>query len=210
MLLTYKDIPEQNEIEAAIAWADVLAAGPGIGKGSAAKQILSQMLIQKEKQMVLDADALNLIAENDDLKDAVRKYQKNRLVMTPHPGELIRLAQSRMQEYYDNPAGMVKNVSEDFGCVLAGKDAVTLIAESGNETLFMNLTGNDGMATAGSGDVLCGIISGFLAQGLSSVKAAVIGVYLHGKAGDEAAKIRSRYGMKASDITECLWQGFDR
>lgn len=205
MLFIYQKETEKEAVFREIKWADVLVAGPGIGKEKESAELLSFFLEQGEKPLILDADALNLIAASEELKFAVKSY-KGEVVMTPHPGELVRLAGITMEKYQENPTKTVKALAKELHCILVGKDAVTLVAAPKEDTVYLNLTGNDGMATAGSGDVLTGIIGGLLAQGLSAKKAASLGVYLHGNAGDKAAHVKSNYGMIASDIIEYLWQ----
>ena len=205
MLYAYEDILQEEKLAECIHWADVIVAGPGIGKSEVSKMILACLLKQGKKPFVADADALNLIAEDMDLQKAVRAYQKNQLIITPHPGEFVRLTGISMELYKNNPGKYIKELADCFSCIVIGKDAVTLIAKPGDEKLYINLTGNDGMASAGSGDVLAGIIGGLLAQQVVADKAAVLGVYLHGCAGDKAADKKSRYAVTASDLIEYLW-----
>ncbi len=205
MLSVYQKVPDMTELKACIAWADVLAAGPGIGTGEASYFALSCLLEQRKKPMVIDADALNLIAASKTLQQAVKDYEQNKIIMTPHPGEFVRLSGMTMEAYQANPYQAVKQQADAFSCIMVGKDAITLVARPNEKKVSMNLTGNDGMATAGSGDVLTGIIGGLLAQKMETDKAAMLGVYLHGRAGERAAKAESRYGVMASDMIEYLW-----
>lgn len=202
MLYTYDEMPEEDMVKQSMAWADVLVAGPGIGKGEAAHFLMTMFLKQGKLPMIVDADGLNLIAEEEHLQKAVKEYEKNKLIMTPHPGEFIRLSGQSMEEYQQNPYQSVRKLADEFSCIVVGKDAVTLAAEPFKETVYMNITGNDGMATAGSGDVLAGVIGGLIAQRQEGFQAACLGVGLHGAAGDRAAVKRGRYGMTASDILE--------
>lgn len=203
MLLTYDEFLDEKKLQEAVDWSDVIVAGPGIGRSPLTAAIMEQLLMQK-KPFVADADGLNLIAEKKQLQEAVLKYEPGNLIMTPHPGELCRLLGIGMEDYKKNPREAVQSGANRYRCVMVGKDAVTLIASDEEGTLFLNHLGNDGMAVAGSGDVLAGMIAGFLAQGQKSYKAAVTGVVAHGAAGDYAAGVKSRYVMKASDITEGL------
>ena len=205
MLLTYEDKPPAEALQKSMEWADVFVAGPGIGKSETAAEILKAFLMQGKKPFVLDADGLNLIAQKESLKAAVKNYECNKIVMTPHPGELVRLLKITMENYREDPKSAVQKLAERYSCIVAGKDAVTLVAKPGNKTMYMNLTGNDGMATAGSGDVLAGLTGGLLAQGQEPEAAAKAAVYLHGRAGDKAAERNGRYAMTASDITDFLW-----
>lgn len=204
MLLTYDSLPDEQYLKEAIAWADVIVAGPGIGTMPEAAVIMEQLLSQKKMPFVVDADGLNLIASEDKLQKAVLQYEEGKLIMTPHPGELCRLWGISMTEYRDDSVAAVKAVAGKYHCVVVGKDAATLVASSETDIPFLNHLGNDGMAVAGSGDVLAGIIGGFLAQGQEPVLAAVTGVTAHAMAGEKAAEHKSRYAVKASDITEYL------
>ena len=97
-----------------------------------------------------------------------------------------------------------KELAEKYGCVIVCKDAATAVAVPEEDVIYLNTVGNDGMATAGMGDVLAGAIGGLLAQGMAAGKAAVLGVYIHGLAGDMAAKEKGRYALMAGDVIECL------
>ena len=204
MIYTYEDVPDEMTVQEAYAWADVIVAGPGIGQSMQAKRSLMLLLSLGRKPVVIDADGLNLIATEEELQKMVCAYEKGQIIMTPHPGELARLAGKTISECKENKREAVKEISKHFGCVVAGKDAVTLVANPACETVFLNYAGNDGMAVAGSGDVLAGIIGGFLAQGTTGFEAACLGVFVHALAGDEAAERKSRYGMMPTDILECL------
>lgn len=205
MLYTYDGEPDLNQVVESICWADVLVAGPGIGKSKSSYNLLHQFLKQggqKRLPFVIDADGLNLISGCEELKDAVLLYEKKMIIMTPHPGELIRLVGGSMEEYKAFPYARVKELADRFSCIAVGKDAVTLVAAPKEDTLYMNSTGNQGMATAGSGDVLAGLIGGLLAQKIDPYHAACVGVYLHGMAGDKAKEEKGAYGVMASDISE--------
>ena len=209
MVDSYGEMPNLDGARKALSWADVVVAGPGMGQGEDAKALLYQVLAgecgdgrEGERALVLDADALNLIAGSQKLQEAVCSYKKGRMIMTPHPGEFARLSGLTMEEYGRDRKRAVQSLARRFGCVIVGKDAVTLAAAPEEGPVFLNLSGNDGMAVAGSGDVLAGVIGGLLAQGLPPYEAACAGVCLHGYGGDAAARARSRYGVMASDIIE--------
>ena len=161
---------------------------------------MEMILEQGEKRAVIDADGLNLIAKEGSLQEKLLKYQKGRVILTPHPGEFIRLAGISMNTYKENPAFYLRKLAKEYGCVIAGKDAVTLVASPDERMVYLNRTGNDGMATAGSGDVLAGVI-GALSASLEYFQAACCGVFLHGLAGDMAAEKQGKRGMLASDIS---------
>ena len=139
--------------------------------------------------MVLDADALNLLAQHE----ALRQMLWSSDILTPHMGELARLLGSSISELKKDLIRTAKEAAGSFGAICVCKDAVTVIAEPSGR-VFVNTTGNEGMATGGSGDVLTGVIAGMLAAGAEKVRAAEWGVYLHGAAGDAAKK---RYGSRS-------------
>ena len=187
-----------------LKWADVLVAGPGIGTSEEAKETLTGLLRASHLPTVLDADALNLVAEDSTLMELLREKALNLpVVLTPHPGELLRLSGLTMADYQQEREKTIRTLQEQCHCVLVSKDACTLVTDGA--ALYLNSTGNDGMATAGSGDVLTGVIGSLLAQGIPAFDAASKGVFLHGLAGDEAALKKGKHGMIASDLIENLW-----
>ena len=147
--------------------------------------------------LVIDADALNILAKHMDLL----KKCKAPKVLTPHPGEMSRLTGLSKNFIEKNRRKVVKQFAKKFNCTLLLKGNKTVVASAQGRT-YINSTGNAGMATAGSGDVLTGIIAAFLAQGLSVFESAKYGAYIHGKAGDLAAKEKTRLSMIATDIIE--------
>ena len=154
--------------------------------------------------MVLDADALNLIAEDPALMELVKeKASKQPVILTPHPGEFLRLSGLALTDYEQEREKAIRTFQEQSHCILVSKDACTVVTDGA--ALYLNSTGNDGMATAGSGDVLTGVIGSLLAQGIPAFDAASKGVFLHGLAGDEAALKKGKHGMIASDLIENLW-----
>ena len=187
-----------------LEWADVLVAGPGIGTSEEARETLASLLRASYLPTVLDADALNLLAEDQELMELVKeKASKQPVILTPHPGEFLRLSGLTMADYQQEREKAIRTLQEQCHCVLVSKDACTLVTDGA--ALYLNSTGNDGMATAGSGDVLTGVIGSLLAQGLPAFEAASKGVFLHGLAGDEAALKKGKHGMIASDLIENLW-----
>lgn len=206
MLLTYETLPDETKLKEAMKWADVIVAGPGIGTSVSSEKIMARLLAGKQLPFVADADGLNLMAASKRLQEAVSEYEPGKLVITPHPGELCRLLQIDMEEYARDKRKTIQSAANRYGCVVVGKDATTLITSGREDTFFLNHLGNDGMAVAGSGDVLSGIIGGLSAQGQETFKAAIAGVSIHAAAGEHAAGRKSRYAMKASDITESLWE----
>ncbi|MDR2056723.1 MAG: NAD(P)H-hydrate dehydratase [Dysgonamonadaceae bacterium] len=180
-----------------ISTYSAIGIGPGIGKNTATEAVLSEILSQCQVPIVLDADALNILSQG---KEWLKIIPANS-ILTPHIGEFDRLVGAstssfeRLQKALDL-AAILKSV-----VVLKG--AYTAICTSERE-IYFNSTGNPGMATAGSGDVLTGIITGLLAQNYSPLKAAKIGVYIHGLAGNIAAKKHSQESLVAGDIIDSI------
>lgn len=178
-----------------------IGAGPGLGKGESQTALLDKLLKNASCPMVLDADALNIISQNHYLID----YVPAGSVITPHPGELARLTGQS-----DNWAQMAEKAIElahDTGITVVVKGAPTVTVTPCG-TAYINTTGNAGMATGGSGDVLTGIILALLAQGYKAIDSAIIAVYLHGLAGDTAATTLSQTAMTSADIITCLPQAW--
>lgn len=174
--------------------------GPGIGTGQEAQWMLRYCLNESTLPMVVDADGLNLIAAG---RVDMAAHKEN-VILTPHLLEFARLAGCSVKEVSENITVYPKKLSEKMHCIVVCKDARTVVAASENEMLYLNTSGNAGMATAGAGDVLAGMIAGLLSQGMDAEKAAVTGVYLHGLAGDMAADAHGEYSMMATDIIEEL------
>ena len=193
-------------LEEQLGWADVAAIGPGLGRSKEASGLLKKVLTGDENMpLVLDADALNIIAGEEELSRMLQERIRRRgnVVLTPHAGELARLRGSSVEDIKRDPAQALEDILEKYPCVIAAKDARTLVGQPG-KAVYLNLAGNSGMATAGSGDVLTGVIAGLLAQGLEPGRAARDGVRLHALAGDAAARHRGTHGLMAGDIAEYI------
>ncbi len=198
--LSSKAIPQIVEFSS--QRADIIAIGSGIGVSHDTEEILSELLRTSEIPVVIDADGLNSLKGNLDLL----KKAKSPLILTPHPGEMARLLQGRkctIQDIEKDRITTALGFSADTGSTLVLKGVPTISATPEGRA-FVNTSGNPGMATAGSGDVLTGIIASFLGQGLSPEHASILGVYLHGLAGDEAAAAKGEHGLIASDIVSFL------
>lgn len=204
MLYSYGDMPETEQLREALEWADVAAVGPGLGMDDAARFMIRYCLENSVIPLVLDADALNLIGLDQELAKLLAHKNGENIVLTPHPGELVRILEIDMEKYQADRMEVIQEALSRYGCILTAKDAVTITAEKNAKELLINTSGNDGMAVAGSGDVLTGIISGLIAQKMSCFEAAGLGVYLHGLAGEEACRSNGRYGMMAMDIVKQL------
>jgi hydroxyethylthiazole kinase-like uncharacterized protein yjeF len=177
----------------------VLAIGCGMGTSSAAYKLLYEAL-KFNAPLVLDADALNLLASHADLQDDLRG-RKHPAVLTPHPGEASRLLGCETGEVQADRVAAVRQLAQKFNCSVVLKGADSLCATRDGK-LFVNKTGNPGMSSAGMGDVLTGMIAAFIAQRMSADDALLLSVHLHGAAGDALAAQGITIGMTAMDVTE--------
>lgn len=212
MLLTYdsEDIPTQSIAES-LKWADGVVMGPGMGQSKITGKILEVVLKTTEGSLILDADALNVLAFSEDFQTLVKerreKFPDSVTVITPHQGELARLTGKSISELKEDPIFYAKELAAKLNCIVVNKDAVSIVCDE-NEEIFLNSSGNSGMATAGSGDVLSGIIGGILVQKQerynSMLMSVAKAVYLHGCAGDLAKERVGEHGMIAGDIIESL------
>ena len=176
---------------------DAIGVGPGIGKAPETARFLGEILTNFNKPVVVDADALNLLAVNKDLLGLLPENS----ILTPHPKEFERLTQ-RWQNDYDK-LELLREFAQHQQVIVVLKGAHTAIALPNGDVHF-NSTGNPGMSTGGTGDVLTGLLTALLAQGYDPVEAAVLGVFAHGQAGDRAARSRGQIGLTASDVVESL------
>lgn len=186
-------------------WCDIVVIGPGIGTTYQAAEKVQWFLEAASgaaKPVILDADGLNLLAQHPEWK----QYLTSRVVMTPHMGEMGRLTGKKVSELQKDRIAAARELAAETGAVCVLKDACTVTAAPDGNT-WISLAGNPGMATAGSGDVLTGILAGVLAMFLNkrtelpdTGRQAALGVLLHGMAGDLAAKEKGTAGMKAGDI----------
>ncbi|MFN8240970.1 MAG: NAD(P)H-hydrate dehydratase [Bacteroidales bacterium] len=180
---------------------DAIAAGPGLGQEKETASLIHELLVKNDKPLVLDADALNIISSRKDWF----KFLGNNVILTPHPGEFERLAGKTGDGF--SRLNRQSAFSKEHGCIIVLKGAFTSVSLPDGNISFNN-TGNPGMATAGSGDVLTGIILSLLAQGYSPANAAIVGTFIHGMAGDIGASRLGYQALIASDITENLGEAF--
>ncbi len=169
--------------------------GPGLGREKETVEMLHQLFLKLEIPVVIDADGLNALAQDI----SILKKMKAPVILTPHPGEMARLMGEKISEIQSHRLEIAKDFAKDYQITLVLKGAGTVIA-SAEDSIFVNVTGNPGMATGGMGDILAGIIGGFLAQGVSPLESAKAGVYLHGICGDESKKKYAEEGLLASDL----------
>lgn len=176
--------------------------GPGLGKEESTALALMSQMQQTSCPMVLDADALNMLGAHGSWVQQL----PNNMIMTPHPREFDRLAGRRISSDYDRLM-LARDMARDLCAYIILKGHYSALCLPNGNVVF-NTTGNSGMATAGSGDVLTGIITALLARGYSHKNACIIGMYLHGLAGDIAAKCVGKESLIASDIIDCLPEAF--
>lgn len=182
-----------------------IAIGPGISSNKQTKELISMIIDQLNIPLVIDADGINVLAGELSL---LKKYKAS-LIITPHPGEMGRLMGTSAEEIQKDRIRSTVALAKKIGAIVVLKGAKTVIAsKEGNS--WVNLTGNPGMATGGSGDILTGIIGGLLTQKLSSLEAAKTGVYLHGYAADLAAQKKGEISLIASDTLETIPEAIRR
>ncbi len=176
--------------------------GIGVGMGTNDKTVagFADFLNKNEKPLVLDADALNILSKN---KALLKKIPENS-ILTPHPKELERLIGTWKDDF--EKLDKVKKFTKKYNCIVVIKGAHTIVVQ--NDKGYVNTTGNPGMATAGSGDVLTGILTGLLAQGYIALNAAIFGVYLHGKAGDIAIESTGYQSLVASSLIKSIGSAY--
>jgi NAD(P)H-hydrate epimerase len=172
-----------------------LAIGPGIGTAAETQELLFNILRHSRVPLVIDADGLNLLAHEPEILKAVRVP----VILTPHPGEMARLCRVSVQQVQEDRIKCARRLSTLYGVHVVLKGARTIISHPGG-TVFINITGNAGMASGGMGDVLTGLIAGFVVQGYSPAASAHMGVYLHGAAADTLADQNGPIGYLATDV----------
>ena len=199
IITTYKKF-DQDQLLALLAWADTVCIGSGIGTGKKPRKILKTVLKHGAVPCVVDADAINLLAQHTQYLDYMEKRD---YILTPHMKEMSRLTGLEIQEIKKARIQLLESYTKNYGLTCILKDSRTVISTGGKRTC-VNLSGNSAMAKAGSGDVLAGIVAGLLAQGLSCTDAAVLGAYLHGRSGDLAKSRKGSFSVSAGDLTGYL------
>jgi NAD(P)H-hydrate epimerase len=180
---------------------DAVGIGPGIGTDRETVKAFTSILEQARNPVVIDADGLNILSEHRELLNLIPQNS----LLTPHPKEFERLAGGWQNDF--ERLEKLKQFATQTNAIIILKGAYSSIAAP-NGRVYFNATGNPGMATGGSGDVLTGFLTGLLAQRYTSEETAIIGVYLHGLAGDMAAHEKGMNAMIASDVTESLSGAF--
>ena len=190
---------DNSVLETLLTSCDAVLIGPGLSISLETRELVKQVILLCRKPLVLDADALNIIAEDPD----ILSFIQCETVITPHPAEMARLTGSTIEKIQDNRMETAKEFAQKYGLTVVLKGAGTIIAGK-DDRVAVNPTGNHGMATAGSGDVLAGMVVSLLGQRIPAFEAAVAGAWLHGTAGDLAAREKGHAGMTASDLSEYI------
>lgn len=182
-----------------IEWADAIVLGPGIGTEEYGRTLVEAVLGDAYVPIILDADAINLVARYPYLKN----YFTENIILTPHLSECARLTGKSIDEIKDHLISTAKEISEQYGVTCVLKDAATVTARKDGK-VFVNMSGSPAMAKGGSGDVLCGVIAGFLGLGMDECEAASLGVYVHGLAGEAAEKKYGAHSVLAGELADCI------
>ncbi|MFH1227727.1 MAG: NAD(P)H-hydrate dehydratase [Planctomycetota bacterium] len=180
---------------------DVIIVGPGISRNAETIKLVQDFLLLCQKPLVIDADGLNAISEPDYIPRMIKSVA-NSVILTPHAGEMARLINKSGAYVQHNRQKVAVETAKKYRVIIALKGYQTIVTDG--KRIYVNNTGNPGMATAGSGDVLTGIIAGLLGQKMPDFQATQLGVYLHGKAGDLAAKNLGQHSLIASDLLKYL------
>lgn len=229
---TYEDEIPEDSLEQAVNWADCVVAGPGIGTDAQAVSLMESVwdkcAVSRSMPLVVDADGLNIIAEHPQWLARMRRSTTNMekdmadvgcfaaytgedkadergclVYFTPHMGEFARLAKKSIKCCKEERIKEVVEYAKENQVILVGKDARTVIADP-KGTLFINTSGDNGMATGGSGDLLAGMLAGLLSQGMRGIEAAAMAVYLHGLCGNSASAKKTPYCVMAGDLLKEL------
>jgi ADP-dependent NAD(P)H-hydrate dehydratase / NAD(P)H-hydrate epimerase len=192
---SFKD-PAESAISELLEWCDVLAVGPGLGRSAATQQAIIKLLRAFKKPAVIDADALFALSQSPEV---LRKHNSE-WILTPHHGEFMRFfSKMDKKEFQLHSVELAKEFAQKYNLTLLLKGAPSLVASADGE-IFINSTGNNGLASGGTGDVLTGLVAGLWAQGLSPISAAYTANFLHGLCADDIAAEKTVYAFTASDL----------
>ena len=192
-----KSFDDLDEMEKFLGGMDAIAMGPGMGLGDYGRSVFGK-IINTEKNLLIDADGLNILSQNLNLLEERKSFTT---ILTPHEGEFARLTGLSLEEIKNNRKRLAVDFAKKYKLILVLKGHKTIVTDG--EEVYVNKTGNSGMATAGSGDVLTGIISAFM-KNYSLFDAARLGVYIHGLSGDSYASKNSKTSLRARDLIENL------
>ena len=199
-IITAYDEFNKEEVLKLLKWADGVCIGSGIGRSTTSEKILRTVIEYVDVPCLIDADGLNLLSDNKDLLD---RLADRKFIFTPHMKEMSRLTGIPVEDLREDRIQILKKFADGYQVTCVLKDSRTLIADKANE-ICLNLTGNSAMAKAGSGDVLAGVIAGFMVQEKDTKKAARLGTYVHGLAGDLAKFEKGVYSVMARDLIEYI------
>jgi NAD(P)H-hydrate epimerase len=191
-------------LERVVAAADVVAVGPGLGQSDDIRKLVRWLVASTDKPLVVDADALNALAGCMEILDGLKRP----VILTPHPGEFGRLSGMSIDQVQASRVAAAAHLAGRYGSLIVVLKGHGTVVCDGHQ-YYINQTGNPGMATGGSGDVLTGVIAALLGQHLAAFDAAQLGVYIHGLAGDIARDQSGVIGMIAGDIVDALPDAFD-
>ncbi len=203
LLSTYEDRHFEETIFDAIRWADTVVIGPGLSQDSLQKDVFKyafEKTCEMGLPMVIDADGLNILSRDMSLLEG----EHPDIILTPHLGEMSRLTGKTVDEIAVDMASAAKSLADSYRVFVHLKSAASVTAKYGDDEIIANTSGNDGMATAGSGDVLTGIIAGLLVQGADPFWAASAGAYIHGLCGDTASEQLGHASVIASDLLDAI------
>lgn len=194
-------------VKKGLLWADVIVMGPGMGTNDISKILWKEVIYGPKKPLILDADALNLLSL-DEFEVILKQKQnteeeRRNLILTPHPLEFSRLCNKTIADIKYRWEDILKEYANRMKAIVVKKDAPTVICDD-KGTLILNCSGNNALATAGSGDVLCGIIASFISYNCDLFSAVCIAVYCHGKLGEFASLKKGCYSVIAGDLLEAL------
>ncbi|MGN0396202.1 MAG: NAD(P)H-hydrate dehydratase [Coprococcus sp.] len=200
VVMTYNDSASAMLcVEDAMSYGDTLLIGPGIGTEGIAVLMLIKILTEYKKLLIIDADGINILAEHMELLED----KKASIILTPHMKEMERMNHVSINDMKKNMPLYCEELAEKYNVTCVLKDARTCVSD-GSGHVYVNTSGNNGMSTGGSGDVLAGIIAALCCMGKNAVDMARLGVYIHGLAGDYARMKKGSYGMTSGDIAESI------
>ena len=198
IVTTYESFDEK-QLKQFIEWSDVIGIGCGLGQSDLAKELLNYVVKHRIQPVVVDADGLNILAENKELL----LTQGSQMILTPHMKEMSRLIKYPVKDIQERRVELLQEFVDKYPVTCVLKDARTLVAQK-KRSLYLNMTGNAAMAKGGSGDVLTGIAAATLAQCTDVFAGTALSVYLHGAAGDFAKDKHGSYSVLASDIVDSI------
>lgn len=206
VMLLYGAEIDKDMLAAEVRRADAVLLGCGLGKSQISKEIVEVVMKNASSPLVIDADGLNILSENPTFWDYLSAEQRKQTVITPHPKEMSRLCGKSVEAVLADTVSIAREFSQKYSVITLLKDHNTVITNG--EIVYINNSGNAGMATAGSGDVLAGILVSMLGnstlEARSILHKVAIGAYLHGLAGDFAAELYGEHCMIASDLVDCI------